>query len=162
MRRWLLVFAALSLSGCGSVATRVPPPGATESRESGVSLFPADAATLSARVTGGQGNTLVVIKNGAVEARVDIDSDPFTHQTEVVAPETGEDRYRHEVVFGESPATLSSYVWLRAADEAPDGGTTSSSSSGCNCRVATPQGADSAALLLVALMLSWWKRRRAR
>ncbi len=121
----------------------------------------ADTATLSATVTGGEGNTLLVIKNGSVIEYVAITSDPFIHQREVAAPAEGEDRYRHQVAPSRqgvdgTPSTIGSYVWLRAAGEAPEGG----SSSGCSCRVASPGDRDLSALLLVGMAFGWWLLRR--
>jgi len=127
----------------------------------------ADASTLSAVVTGGEGFSLLVFKNGEETSRIAIDSDPFTHQQEVTAPEEGEDRYRHQV-SGTTPQTNGSYVWLRAAGEppdggSPDGGTEPSSSSGCNCRVTSPADQDTAVLLFFigALGYFWRSRRRS-
>jgi MYXO-CTERM domain-containing protein len=132
-----------------------------------------DRSTLSAVVTGGEGLTLLVIKNGSVTNRVTIDGDPFMYQKEVEAPEQGEDRYRHQVVSGTTPKTIGSYIWLRAAEPnpdggvpdagSPDGGTEPSSSSGCSCRVASPSDYDTALLLLFAagLVYLWRSRRRS-
>jgi hypothetical protein len=132
-----------------------------------------DRSTLSAVVTGGEGLTLLVIKNGSVTNRVTIDGDPFMHQKEVEAPEQGEDRYRHQVVSGTTPKTIGSYVWLRAAEAPPDGGTPDggfpdggtdpSGSSGCSCRIAAPSDDDTALLLLFAtgLVYFWRSRRRS-
>ena len=126
----------------------------------------ADTAVLSATVTGAEGTSLAVIKNGTELLSVDITSDPFTHELEVTPPPEGEDRYRHQVQAG-APLTLSSYVWLQAGGEVPDGGvpdggTSPSSSGGCDCRVATPADADLAALLVVLVTVAWSTRRRKR
>ncbi len=72
----------------------------------------ADTAALGAVVTGGEGLTLRVIKNGSILQEVAISSDPFEHETTVDAPAEGEDRYRHEVVEGILRQSLSSYIWL--------------------------------------------------
>jgi len=122
-----------------------------------------DRSTLSAVVTGGEGLTLLVIKNGSVTNSVTIDADPFMHQEEVVAPEQGEDRYRHQVVSGTKPKTIGSYVWLQPAEARPDGGTDPSSSSGCSCRVAAASDYDTTLLLLFAagLVYLWRSRRRS-
>lgn len=138
----------------------------------------ADAATLSVVVTGAMGNSLRVIKNGAVIETVEITNDPFTHETSVEAPAEGEDRYRHQVTLGITPLTIGSYVWLRAPVEipdggvpdggapdggAPDGGTGSGESSGgCNCRVATASDYDTGLIFAVlTLGVATWRRRRA-
>jgi len=125
----------------------------------------ADAGTLSAVVTGGEGWILQVIKNGSVTDEVSIDSDPFVHENDVVAPDEGEDRYRHQVVkeLTKQVETIGSYVWLRPAAEAPDGGTNPSSSGGCNCRVAAPSDYDTALLLFFTGVLAYvWRSRRRR
>ena len=128
----------------------------------------ADTATLSATVSGGEGLSLLVIKNGRETTRVPIDSDPFMYEIEVTAPESGEDRYRHQVNRGGGPRTIGSYVWLRAADEPPDGGVPDggvepSSSNGCSCRVASPADRDTSILffLVAALGYSWRSRNRS-
>lgn len=128
----------------------------------------ADEATLSATVTGGEEDTLWVIKNGVIVDRVPITSDPFTHERQVAAPANGEDRYRHQVVFGTTAKTIGSYVWLRAAGSPPpDGGTPdggsspSDGSSGCSCGVVSPFGGDTAWLVaVIAPFLLWLRRRR--
>ncbi|MGB8328925.1 MAG: CehA/McbA family metallohydrolase [Polyangiales bacterium] len=134
----------------------------------------ADAATLSVTVTGGTGQALQVIKNGALVESVSIASDPFTHEMNVEAPAEGEDRYRHQVVNGNNPRAIGSYVWLRAADEPstpdggmpdggmPDGGTEpEGSSGGCSCGVVTASQHDTAVLLaLLAFAGLYWRRRR--
>lgn len=130
----------------------------------------ADTATLSVLVTEGEGRTVRVIKNGAIVETVSVTSDPFTHEMNVEAPAEGEDRYRHQVMDGDKPLTIGSYVWLRAEESGapdagvPDGGTNpSDSSSGCSCRIASATDYDTA-LLLTALALGAWysRRRRAR
>ena len=45
--RFLLLLAAMATTGCSSVGTQGPPPGAVEEIEAGQSLFPSDAAILS-------------------------------------------------------------------------------------------------------------------
>ncbi len=110
----------------------------------------ADASTLSGVVTNGVGRTLQVIKNGEVIETVDITEDPFTHEMDVLAPEEGEDRYRHQVMDGNTPETVGSYVWLRASEP-----------SGCSCRIAGLQDLDTAVLASALLAFLWWRRRRA-
>lgn len=123
----------------------------------------ADTATLSVVVTNGEGQTLQVIKNGAVIERVAISDDPFEHQTSVTAPSEGEDRYRHQVVIGNAAQAVGSYVWLRAGDlpdgGMPDGGT-EPGSSGCDCRVVTSSHQDTAFLWAAFAACAWWWRRR--
>lgn len=126
----------------------------------------ADTTTLSAVVTGGEGETLLVIKNGTVRDRVPISGDPFTHEVQVTAPGSGEDRYRHQVVTGTTPKTIGSYVWLRATEGTlPDGGTPDGGisppedSGGCSCRVVSSRDHDTAVLWLLVAMLG--SRRRS-
>ncbi|MGB5283833.1 MAG: CehA/McbA family metallohydrolase [Polyangiales bacterium] len=116
----------------------------------------ADTATLSVVVTGGTGQTLEVIKNGAPLESLSIGSDPFTHEMSVEAPSEGEDRYRHQVISGADPVTIGSYVWLRAA-EAPE---PSGSSGGCSCRLVNGSDDDTELLLAVLALGAWYGRRR--
>ncbi|MGB5811394.1 MAG: CehA/McbA family metallohydrolase, partial [Polyangiales bacterium] len=82
----------------------------------------ADTAILRAVVTGGDGLRLQVIKNRETMRTVTVDGGPFTHEVEVTAPEEGEDRYRHQVLLGPNPQTITSYVWLKKGEPGPDGG----------------------------------------
>jgi len=119
----------------------------------------AEKASLSVRVTGGIGQSLLVIKNGAEVERLAIDSDPFTHEMSVEAPSEGEDRYRHQVVNELGPLTVGSYVWLRAAVALDP----VESSSGCSCRLVSASDRDTAWLLIAVAIGAWyWRRRRAR
>ncbi|MBW2404312.1 MAG: CehA/McbA family metallohydrolase [Deltaproteobacteria bacterium] len=131
----------------------------------------ADTAILSVVVTDGAGTTLRVIKNGAVLERVSVDSDPFTHETNVQAPAEGEDRYRHQLMRGIDPQTIGSYVWLRAEGEAPDAGVPDAgspdggtdpgeNSSGCSCRIASASDYDTGLLLMVLAVGVWYRRIR--
>lgn len=127
----------------------------------------AEAATLSAVVTNGDGRDLQLIKNGEVVETVVIDGDPFTHEMSVEAPEEGEDRYRYQVMTGSLPDTVGSYVWLRAPEPdvpdagIPDGGTEPSGDGGCSCRIRSDADSDMA-LAFGALLLgvAVWRRRR--
>ncbi len=135
----------------------------------------AETATLSVLVTDAAGDTLQVIKNGARLESVPITTDPFMHETEVVAPAEGEDRYRHQIVFGNDPKAIGSYVWLRAPGETPDGGVPDggtdagmdggtnpgSSSSGCGCRINSASDYDTAFVLAVLGLGVWVLRRRS-
>ncbi len=73
----------------------------------------AEGSTLRATVTAGSGSTLRVWKNGMLLEEAPIEGDPFIHESIVQAPTTGEDRYRHEVVEGETIRTIGSHVWLQ-------------------------------------------------
>ena len=72
----------------------------------------AERSVLRARVTGGVGSMLHFIRNGLVVEEIPIDSDPFFDEREVIAPMSGEDRYRIEVVEGGRPRAIASHVWL--------------------------------------------------
>ncbi len=130
----------------------------------------ADTATLSAVVTGADGMSLKIIKNGEVIESVRVSGDPFEHQSNVEAAADGEDRYRHEVTIGTERHSLSSYVWLRKADDAPDGGVPDAganggpspggSSSGCDCRAPGTLSTDGALVFSVLFLCGWWLLRR--
>jgi hypothetical protein len=86
-------------------------------RREGDTVFATDA-TLRATVTGGAGTTLRVFKNGTMVDEAAVSGDPFQHEFTTSAPETGEDRYRHEVVDATNRVlTVTSYVWLQRAEE---------------------------------------------
>jgi MYXO-CTERM domain-containing protein len=114
--------------------------------------------TLVATVTTGLDRTLRVVKNGEILiGDIAVDADPFRYELEVEAPSEGEDRYRLEVLEGNSRVTVTSHVWVKR----PEG------SSGGGCSVALAQrdqletgGApgELVGLLLVGLLL--WRRRR--
>ncbi len=72
----------------------------------------AERSVLRARVTGGVGSMLHLVRNGLVVEEIPIDSDPFFDEAEVIAPASGEDRYRIEVVEGGRPRAIVSHVWL--------------------------------------------------
>lgn len=74
----------------------------------------APGTTFSARITGGKGAELVLVKNGERIERKAIPRDDFSFQRTVDAPSRGEDRYRMEVWVDGRPRTLASYLWLRA------------------------------------------------
>ena len=80
----------------------------------------ATQSTLRATVTGGDGTTLRVIRNGEIVEEVAVGGDPFVHEFETEAPSEGEDRYRHELVDGAKRAlVVTSYVWLERAEPTP-------------------------------------------
>lgn len=132
----------------------------------------ADVATLRAVVAGGDGLTLQIIKNGEVIQRVPVEGEPFTHEREVTAPEEGQDRYRHEVLLGANPQTVTSYVWLQKADMSPDGGVpdggvpdggTDTGGSGCRATRAGDAPGSPLGVAWVLLLVGWalWRRRAA-
>lgn len=116
----------------------------------------ARSIVLRVKVTGGAGQQLRLVKNGApMDPVVDVTSDPFVYETIVQAPASGEERYRAEWLIDDKPHTVTSHVWLSldpngpVAEDAPspaaDGG---DGGGGC----ATARGSWGAgALALVAL-----------
>ena len=73
-----------------------------------------------------------------------------------------------KLMGGLEPQTIGSYVWLRAANELPDGGVPDGgtepgeSSSGCSCRVVGPSDHDTGFVLALLAFGAWyWRRRRA-
>ncbi len=107
--------------------------------------------TLVATVTAGLGRELRVVMNGApLGEAVAIDADPFVHELPVTAPGAGEDRYRVEVIDGESIETITSHVWVRPP----------SSSRGCAAQGGGGGGPWALAVVAAALVAS--RRRRAR
>jgi len=140
----------------------------------------ADEATLSVVVTGGMGLTLFVYKNGEVIDEIEVTSDPFTDEREVVAPEEGEDRYRHQVndSGGRRPVAIGGYVWLQSeSSQQPgtggsggDGGSSGSGGSpaepddpsGCSCGVVSAAGYDTGFVLCFMSMLGFAWRATAR
>ena len=83
------------------------------------------SAVLTVRVTGGLGNTLRFVKNGAPEDGVDIDAEPFVLTKDVTAPGTtgalpAEDRWRVEVLVDNQPRTVTSHLYVRRDPNGPD------------------------------------------
>ncbi len=76
----------------------------------------ADTGTLEAKVTGGKGQQLKILRNGEVVQTVAVDADPFTATQSLTAPATGEDAWRAEVWVEEQPRTISGHVWLAKAE----------------------------------------------
>jgi hypothetical protein len=74
----------------------------------------ATESTLRATVTGGDGNTLRVVKNGEILEEVAVSGDPFVYEFDTQAPSVGEDRYRHELADAAALLlTVTSYVWIQ-------------------------------------------------
>lgn len=78
---------------------------------------------LDATITGGVGLEARWVKNGQRAASIPITSDPMTIDLSVVAPATGEHRYRVEVVDGGGiVVALTSHVWVTFAEGEVTGG----------------------------------------
>ncbi|MBM4281216.1 MAG: PHP domain-containing protein [Deltaproteobacteria bacterium] len=109
------------------------------------------SVTLRATVTGGVGLRARLLKDGYEDgAVVDIDADPLVLERRVAAPapDAADERWRVELLDGDTPRVVSGHVWTRtgAADVATS----------CGCRGAP----DTAALGCVALKLLAGRRRR--
>jgi hypothetical protein len=86
------------------------------------------SAVLSARVSGGMGNSVRFVKNGTPSDAVVIDSDPFLLTQDAIAPSAGlvadgtvaEDRWRVEVMVDNLPRTVSSHLYIRLDPSGPD------------------------------------------
>ncbi len=99
----------------------------------------ADAATLTAKVTGGRGQQLKLFHNGGVEKTIDIDADDFTATQALTLP-SATDWWRAEVWVDGQPRTVTSHIWHVKAD---------AKAGGCSATALSP--------LLLALVL--WARR---
>ncbi len=72
-------------------------------------------------VTGGQDETtLRIVKNGVPGAEVDVIGDPYVYEVPAIAPATGEDHYRAEVLVKEQPRTVTSHIFLALDPAGPD------------------------------------------
>jgi hypothetical protein len=117
----------------------------------------ATSVSLRARVTGGAGQELRFVRDGTPLDAVAIGGEDFEHALVVEAPASGETRIRAEVLVAGKPRTVTSHLWLRAADPAP---AAPSASGGCGCRQART-GSTSLGPVL-ALGLAFLARRRGR
>ncbi len=115
-------------------------------------------AKLSATITGGAGLIARVVKNGKPEPEIDIDADPFTLEQEVVPPDTGEDRYRVEVLEAGRPLTVTSHVWITKPP--PKATPADEEDSGCGCGVVRSR--DGSWLALAAALAGLFLLRRSR
>lgn len=73
----------------------------------------ARSIVLRVRVTGGAGQQVRLVRNGAPLAPVAVTGDPFVHETVVEPPAAGEDRFRAEALVDEAPRTVTSHLWVR-------------------------------------------------
>ena len=115
---------------------------------------------LHATITGGAGLVARVVKNGEYEPEVDIDADPFVIEEQIAAPDSGEDRYRVEVLEAGRPLTVTSHVWIERTPQTPVTPVEETDDGGCGCSVPSRSG-NTAALLASALLgLALLGRRR--
>lgn len=118
----------------------------------------ASEAHLTARVTGGKGQSVRFVRNGLPFAAVSIPEDDFVYTQHVVARETA-DRWRAEVLVGGRPRTVTSNLWIqKTADAAPSPHEGTAEVPGpCGC-----SGTGAAPLLagVLALAAAAWRRSR--
>ncbi len=122
------------------------------------------SAELSARVTGGAGASLALVRNGRVVETVEVDADPFDLTRTIEAPGgEADDRWRAQLEVDGRPRVVTSHLFVRATGEPiadagarADGGP-SATPSGCGCRAA-PSSARGWLCAALALAL---RRRRA-
>ncbi len=108
----------------------------------------ASEVTLTARVEGGAGMTLVLWRNGEEEEAVAVDGDHFTHTFARTTRAEG-DRYRLQLAEA-FDVVITNHIWVEpGASPADDGG--------CGCNAATPGGP-----WWLLLVLAWLNRPRHR
>ncbi|MEZ4450038.1 MAG: CehA/McbA family metallohydrolase [Nannocystaceae bacterium] len=90
----------------------------------------ADETTFTATVTGAPaGSTVRFVVNGAPQPAVEVIGDPFVHEAPALAPASGEDRWRAEVLIDGKVRTITSHLWLR---EDPSAGGTAGETEGAS------------------------------
>jgi len=78
------------------------------------------AATLEVTVTGGKGQQLKVLRNGAVVQTVNVDADPFVATQPLTAPADGsQEWWRAEVWVEGQVRTVTGHLWLQKPEEVP-------------------------------------------
>ncbi len=146
----------------------------------------AASVELTVTVTGGTGDQLRLVHDGAPLDPVDVTSDPFEYKTTLDAG-PAQERWRAEVLIGGKRHTVTSHLWIAnaigdggagAAGSAGSAGTdagsagapggaggspgASSDSGGCGCRFGAEPRSASAWLVLLAVGLGLSRRRRGR
>ncbi len=104
----------------------------------------AEETTLEARVTGAFGGSVRWLENGREAAATAITSDPFVFSVTARAPAQGEDRWRAEVAIDGTLCTVTSNVFIRAAEPVV---------AGCGCS-STSGGQSGAIWILVFIALT--------
>lgn len=112
--------------------------------------------TVTARVTGGAGGQLLIVRDGIESEAVDVPTDDWTWTGTLDAPATGQARIRAHVLRGGVPRTITSHVWI----EAPPPGDTDTSDGGPGCGCVTPAAPGGAWGLVLAGGLAGLIRRR--
>lgn len=120
------------------------------------------SSKIVAKVTGGRGQRVRFVKNGAPEAEVEVTSDPFEHAL-VVAPEEGrETRVRAEVVIDDLPRTVTSHVFFTRDPSGPESAAPADGDlEGGGCRT-SPVGPGGLVPLALAALLAALGRRLVR
>jgi MYXO-CTERM domain-containing protein len=88
-------------------------------RDDGDTVF-ARSTVMHAKVTGGMGSLLRIIKNKDDETDIPVTSDPFEAVLPARAPADGEDRFRAEVLMEDRRHTVTSYLFVRNDPNGPD------------------------------------------
>jgi hypothetical protein len=104
----------------------------------------AEQTTLHAKITGGSGLAARWVLNGKSIHGEDVTGDPFEMDQVVMAPATGQDRYRVEVSSNGHPVSITGHVWLElkegvGVENPPGPKATPAEDGGCGCRL--PGGA---------------------
>ncbi len=149
----------------------------------------ADEVTLTAVVTGAAGQQVRMVVNGVAQGAQGVDGDPASLEWSVTAPESGQDRYRIEVLVDGDRRVVTSHLWVEAGpvpggstgagDEGVDGSGTSAGTTGTGSIGAAGSETSSGAgqsgtggcgctgapvgrpwALLPLLLLGWRERRR--
>lgn len=107
----------------------------------------AKSTIFTATITGGNqpGITVHFVHDGdETEEDVPVTSDPFTIRTNAIAPATGEERWRVELLADSRPRTVTSHIFLRYDANGPDPVADEKPKAGCGCR-ATRKNAPASA-----------------
>ncbi|MEO8874284.1 MAG: hypothetical protein ABI461_01750, partial [Polyangiaceae bacterium] len=65
--------------------------------------------------------TVLFVKNGQPLDEVPVTADPFSIDLDAPAPQSGEDRYRVEVLVSEKERTVTSHLFVKFDPNGPDG-----------------------------------------
>ncbi len=127
----------------------------------------ARSTIFQAKITGGNqdGVTVHFVHNGQeLSDDVPVTSDPFTISVNAAAPQTGEDRWRVELLVDEHPRTVTSHIFLKYDPNGPDPAASKNLVAGGGCEISQKQ-ADSSLMWLIAFgsagLLAARRRRRA-
>lgn len=122
-------------------------------------------ATLRLEVTGGMGQRVRFVRNGASQGPIEVTSDPFVTELPIEAPYgTAEDRWRAELWVGGDPRVITGHLWVapRAGEPPPPPMMAATDDGGCGCAAPGAQTRSAAGSFLVALLAFAITRARAR